>query len=111
MSNRITPEQVVEAYKATGFKPARLTFVRREGTDVCMCAASVCAVAHGLHWLDLEDASKKNKPLAALIARTLGLSLDYVWSFIFAFDGEEHGDSYGSLDGRAARAAVFGAKP
>lgn len=113
--NRITPEQVVEAYRVTGFVPVRGAFIKRDNpNDNCqMCGATAVAVAEKkVHWLDLlnDSSGRRERDIGA----ALGLDEWYLCGFTAGFDGIGRVNSFnyeafitGYSDGRAAAAAVF----
>jgi hypothetical protein len=94
--NRITPEQVVEAYKETGLKPRQRVFL----VDKCACGLGVLA-AH--------DANINNSYDAYDWAVTQ-YGEDYVESFWRGFDDRSTTPQYeqhiGYEDGRACWQAV-----
>jgi hypothetical protein len=109
---RITPEEVVEAYKVTGYKPIRMGWFIDCGDHCEACGLTVCSVAIGKN--------QKTKEKAAIVDRweeylteSLEISTGYLRGFVSGFDGYTsgpllNGDAYiGFNDGVAAAQAVF----
>jgi hypothetical protein len=109
--NRIFPDEVVAAYKSTGWRPIRGTFCRPPhyfdpGVPTCGCAVGVIAESKGV---------MLNRSTGELAAE-LGYNRDYINGFIHGFDGLDGntttGDFYnftlGRSDGKASAAVVFG---
>jgi hypothetical protein len=115
--NRITPEQVVAAYQATGLKPAR-TGLGWFTEDGCACGAAALIRAR------IEGFCNPYWPFP-MAAACLGVSRPYLGGFVHGFDGIPFEDlddpddpaagnadldvvRRGYRDGAAAAAAVFG---
>lgn len=105
---RITPYDVTEAYRVTGFKPLREAYIECNG-DTKLCGLAVVAVAEKrLHWLDIKNESNQTSQFER-ICGALGIDTDYGDDFVQAFDVPAiKKDSEGVRDGRAAALAVFG---
>lgn len=103
---RITPEEVVEAYKSTGLKPVRGTFCW--GSRAC-----------GLGTVCISRGKMPTSPL--MVSRSLGIEMEYLLGFVNGFDGihkasigiDESNEtlSLGFADGKLAAAAVFKDSP
>jgi len=98
---RITPAEVIEAYRVTGLKPVRKTFRESDssGKTISGCAMTAIALASGF------DINKK------CIADWADINFggEYAGDFRAAFDGYEFKNvTPGYADGIACAAAVFG---
>ena len=114
MSKRITPEEVLAAYEATGLKPVQESWTDMVNGQRCGCGLTAVAMSKrkGLDFSDffsnLGDLDAEDR----MLAHELGLPLDYVWGFAAGFDGNSpFGIDYadwrlGYKDGRAAWEAV-----
>lgn len=105
---RITPEQVVEAYRRTGWRPIQEAFYDRINGQHCGCGLSVL-VGDAEKVLQMECYTGLR---LQLFANELGLTADYVSGFIRGYDGDG-GSSWwdsekllGWQDGRACWEAV-----
>lgn len=102
-SGRITPRQVLEAYRETGLRPARGEW----GDEHNVCALTALGVAAGF----TSDASYK---IARAFWESHNLSNAYADGFVAGFDGDpprffRRADKRkGYRDGRQAARAVFG---
>lgn len=120
--NRITPEQVVEAYKKTGLHPVDGVWVHRRLLEkdevmLCGCALSaVCCSKGESVAAEFEIISYYSGQGYGGVAHHLGyeLKLDpgYIQGFMNGFDDEEEMEdtpeyNQGYKDGLAARAEVF----
>lgn len=111
---RITPEQVVEAYRKTGLKPVRERWVAWSGGECVVCGLSAVAIAAGNEAKEIEQRTIKTR----CIGEMLGLPIEYVGGFADGFDDESVSESRlrdseefiaGHADGIAAREAVLAA--
>jgi hypothetical protein len=109
---RITPEQVVEAYETTGYKPIRMGWFIDRGDHCEACGLTVCSVANG------NTPPRENGALITkwteYLSQSLGISKWYLHGFVAGFDQchsalvathTEAGQGY--RDGLAAAHAVF----
>lgn len=94
MGNRISPDQVLAAYKATGLKPTREKWL---GAG-CACALGVLAISKGAR-----------EVYSGEIVRTLEITREYMGDFLLGFDGKPAAprSTLGYADGKAAAEAVF----
>lgn len=106
--NRITPEQVVDAYRRTGWRPIQEAFYDRINGQHCGCGLSVL-VGDAEKVLQMDGYIGRR---LQLFANELGLTADYVSGFIRGYDGDGGGPWWGSekflgwQDGRACWEAV-----
>jgi len=107
--NRITAEQVVEAYKVTGYRPARKTMWSKTNKGDCACALVACSAAK-VYPLKNEETDWEH-----YLCQTLEIERTYMLGFISGFDGYTQAVALmdevakeGYADGLAAAAAVFG---
>lgn len=113
--NRITPEQVVEAYRVTGLKPVREDWITLD--NKCGCALTACML-HSGYSIDSINADIEQccEPVPEEV---LQLDNRYVIGFVRGFDSGDdptigwHDDDakalgLGYADGTAAAKAVFG---
>jgi hypothetical protein len=104
---RITPQEVVEAYRKTGIKPIEGYYLRDDDGVRCGCALGALYLAAGNPFNDMEASS--------WATQTFGI--EYECAFMGAFDGideEEESDSeecvtIARMDGIAAREACIAA--
>lgn len=96
---RITPEDVVDAYIATGMYPCTPGLFYDGIGGACGLSAIVKSIDQAF---DLEDAAS-NRWL-----QLLGITNQYLWGFIDGFDGNDSTErcKVGFEDGKAARSAV-----
>jgi hypothetical protein len=101
---RITPEEVIAAYKATGLKPFKKDWFSDDLT--CGCAIGAIAASRGI----------RNLPaLRTDAGRILGYHGTYIVGFTCGFEGMKRGKFQQGLielvvgwdDGETAAAAVF----
>ena len=112
MTNRITVQQVVEAYKKTGLRPRVQAFY--DEVTGCACALGAVSIARNSS-LAAQDVLVQDQ-----IVDELGLDVHYTNGFCGGFDrcgstpsvlsNSEQLQNYqlGRQDGAAARKAVFG---
>lgn len=108
---RITPDQVVEAYRKTGLLPVQGRWFRSAGPDACACGLTALVHAFGEGWQRDHGA-----PTFEGIEQAVGLTPDYASGFMRGFDGMdprhlacgEH--KAGHADGVAAWRAIEEAK-
>jgi hypothetical protein len=124
--NRITPDQVVEAYRKTGLKPTRSSWFGQLSHQECeACGQTAVAVAEGNVTIDdlkkvnnltieeFEDGAMTTCQLCYAAAVKLTGSPDYVTGFVAGFDncrrfpGRDNAYHDGYDDGAAAAEAVF----
>ena len=100
--DRITPEQVIEAYRKIDYSPARESWLNEERKSCCGLTA--VALANGL------TPPKDGFLSGGIVAEHLGLSYSgYTVAFADGFDGlskDEFHDPAGYEDGQAAWEAV-----
>lgn len=102
---RITPDQVIEAYQLTGWKPIQDDWIDKVNGQICGCGLAVLIG-------DAEKVRNFDSDIEYRVADELGLSVEYVTGFVQGFDGGvmlnyftgEHKAGY--EDGRAAWEAV-----
>jgi len=114
-TKRITPEEVLAAYKATGLRPEQAEWaIEYEGGSRCACGLGAIfssKVENGFQTLYGSLYSESD-----LIGDELGLSPSYIYGFTYGFDGqpsppitqpnEREESERGYRDGRAAWEAV-----
>lgn len=109
-SGRITPREVLEAYRETGLQPVRGAFRDRAGR---VCGLTVVAAMKGA-WPNAELLPEKAVVEVLTRAMTLECAEHYLNGFVYGFDGyiqhenELDWKSKGWRDGRRAARAVFG---
>lgn len=104
---RVTPEQVIDAYRRTGWEPVQDEWFDKIDGKVCGCALTAMIGSENR----LREIMSMPGELEELIAAELGLSEDYVIGFVQGFDERAFfggGDvaRIGWQDGKAAWEAV-----
>ncbi len=105
--NRITPEQVLEAYQKTGINPMRNDYCYLDDNgEKCGCAITAL-LTDKIGWEDTNSAIYTKVRLSAYISEELGLESDYVEGFIYGFDGfSARKNTQGYVDGAQAKELV-----
>lgn len=101
MTNRIDPQLVVSAYRATGLRPVRAEF-GKPGESACAMSA-LCVAGEQPH------PETREQPWQ-YVETTLDIDPDYAHDFAGGFDAypDRFGGTPGYADGAAAAALVFG---
>lgn len=89
MTKRITPDDVVAAYQATGMHPRHRTYFTawddRNGNRIT-CGCPVVALALHSGCITEAEAVDMSEERLVFIASTLGYDFDYLCAFIKSFD-------------------------
>lgn len=118
--NRITPEQVVEAYRKTGLRPVRASFGNAsvgEGNECCGLVACAIDRIGGHEFLDRRVGAPPC-PTSLIAKDALDINDSYLVGFMDGFDGYDEGGralsgsrdyDHGYEDGAGAWAALVDA--
>ena len=103
---RITPDEVLNAYRETRVTPTQGEYYAKEGEHCYACALGVLALYHCPRSFQSDWAEPWQYSVA------LGLSEDYVTGFTEGFDGlpweDAGGNRAGYEDGKLVASVVFG---
>lgn len=108
---RLTVERIERAFERTGYRPVYgLFFAGSEDGGRQKYACPACAVVKAEYGRLLGPRSVAGANSVAFASQLLGLSQDYLRSFMYAYDGQtiedfHNVDELGLKDGEAAREA------
>lgn len=92
---RITPSEILEAYKSTGYQPTRRTFVVLDEEDRIQCACPLTALARVK---GADEATLRSTNVCNFLS-DLGYTIEYLVDFYTTIDGGyDYSDGEGNAD-------------